>query len=821
MANAAAPKASSAKASSSSPLKRKNPSRAADQQPNKKQKGASGPKKSSDGARFKPKPTRDAAPAPRQKLSRQEQKEAKREKHAKLKKNFNVIQDVVQLWEALRPKNTSQQEKEQLVTKIMSKVEGKVLELAGHHTASRVIQFCAKHGTPAQRTALTSQLRAAMVPLSKTKYGKHLVCKLINMAKKEEVPGMVAQFKGQMAELLRHPHAADVLVDLYDVAPTSLRNAMCAEFYGKEFVLFDGVQTLGSSVTSLKQLLAGVAGAKRRSVFQHMTRALQPVMEKALLHPPMVHRLLRDFFECAPAMSIEDATDTLSASGTDVLKMVHTHDGAAVACMLFAYGSARDRKRLLKAMKGYVRETATNEWGHAVVCMALSVVDDTPLLNKCIISELKAMLPELVEDQYGHRVLLQLLSPYNRRYLPPAIMEMLQPPQRTITGSTGKMVTDLEGDEDELHGLGSNQEGGDEEGDELFVKPKGSAAKDKGKNGKRKQQQQGEAEEDDAGPRPKPKGKAGKGDEDEEEDEGEEAAPQGPRVLGLSKKDPLLRRKELLGGGGSSLAHALTQLCASQAASQLRSPVACNVVVEVARGGEAGLLEELCSEGVAEVQQAVAELAARTEESEEGPSSDEAGPGPRVDHVLLHWYGSRALRRYILLSGDETSTQCAVRGVELLWKTALHGKCKRWVGTHADKVLAALLHCGSDTVKQAAAKELRPLVKGKSLEAWSAALTQQHPHHAAATGGAADAKAASAPSRSGKSAVQAQAATPAAAQSGKQIQAGAGGNAKTPSAAPAAKTPSAAVTAKKQGAASAKRQGTPAATPGQKKPKKA
>jgi pumilio family protein 6 len=51
-------------------------------------------------------------------------------------------------------------------------------------------------------------------------------------------------------------------------------------------------------------------------------------------------------------MSVEDAVDTLTQSGTDVLKMVHTHDGAAAACMIMAYGSAKDRKRMIKAMKG-------------------------------------------------------------------------------------------------------------------------------------------------------------------------------------------------------------------------------------------------------------------------------------------------------------------------------------------------------------------------------------------------------------------------------------------------------------------------------------
>ncbi len=71
---------------------------------------------------------------------------------------------------------------------------------------------------------------------------------------------------------------------------TSQRNAMCAEMYGKEFVLFDGVGQLSGQLTGLKQLLEGAATAKKRAVYLHMTRALTPVLEKAILHPPMVHR---------------------------------------------------------------------------------------------------------------------------------------------------------------------------------------------------------------------------------------------------------------------------------------------------------------------------------------------------------------------------------------------------------------------------------------------------------------------------------------------------------------------------------------------------
>jgi pumilio family protein 6 len=69
--------------------------------------------------------------------------------------------------------------------------------------------------------------------------------------------------------------------------------------------------------------------------------------------------------------------------------MVHTHDGAAAACMAVAYGTPRDRKRLVKGMKGYVWQMAENEWGWAPVAAALAHVDDTALTGKAIVGDVK------------------------------------------------------------------------------------------------------------------------------------------------------------------------------------------------------------------------------------------------------------------------------------------------------------------------------------------------------------------------------------------------------------------------------------------------
>lgn len=82
-------------------------------------------------------------------------------------------------------------------TPLLHQVSGQVLELANHHSASRVIQWCLKYASPEDKARLLGEVRGAVVPLSKSKYGWHVVTKLINVATKEEVPGGLPGSQGK------------------------------------------------------------------------------------------------------------------------------------------------------------------------------------------------------------------------------------------------------------------------------------------------------------------------------------------------------------------------------------------------------------------------------------------------------------------------------------------------------------------------------------------------------------------------------------------------------------------------------------------------
>jgi pumilio homology domain family member 6 len=97
-------------------------------------------------------------------------------------------------------------------------------------------------------------------------------------------------------------------------------------------------------------------------------------------------RLLSEYMQLAPADMLQDAVSLMA--GEAVLRVIHTHDGCRVGCMVAAYSTPKERKKLLKAMKGHIMKMAMNEFAYIVLIKVLEVVDDTQLARKCAVQEL-------------------------------------------------------------------------------------------------------------------------------------------------------------------------------------------------------------------------------------------------------------------------------------------------------------------------------------------------------------------------------------------------------------------------------------------------
>lgn len=76
------------------------------------------------------------------------------------------------------------------------------------HDASRVVQSVVKHGTPAQRTMVLSELKGKIQVLSRSKHGHFLVCKLLRYLKGKELDEVLKEFRGNCVRMGTHSTAA-------------------------------------------------------------------------------------------------------------------------------------------------------------------------------------------------------------------------------------------------------------------------------------------------------------------------------------------------------------------------------------------------------------------------------------------------------------------------------------------------------------------------------------------------------------------------------------------------------------------------------------
>ena len=89
--------------------------------------------------------------------------------------------------------------------------------------------------------------------------------------------------------------------------------------------------------------------------------------------------------------------------------LVNTKDGAHAACLLISYGTAKDRKAMVKSLKSIPEEEmipkmSKHQDGHMVLIVICAVVDDTKLVFKGVLAQLKPLWHDLMFDKWGREI---------------------------------------------------------------------------------------------------------------------------------------------------------------------------------------------------------------------------------------------------------------------------------------------------------------------------------------------------------------------------------------------------------------------------------
>jgi pumilio homology domain family member 6 len=83
------------------------------------------------------------------------------------------------IWESLRLQKQDKSERQQQVNELFTLIKGDIPNLVFGHSASRFVQAAMKYGTKEQRREIAKELEGRYIELSKAKYGKFLVGKVL------------------------------------------------------------------------------------------------------------------------------------------------------------------------------------------------------------------------------------------------------------------------------------------------------------------------------------------------------------------------------------------------------------------------------------------------------------------------------------------------------------------------------------------------------------------------------------------------------------------------------------------------------------------
>ena len=362
-----------------------------------------------------------------QRQSRAEQRSLLKERRLQ-KPNAPIVEQAKALWEQIRQKRMTKQERRTWIDQLMAIIKGKTRSIVFKHDASRIIQCCLKYGSQPQRDAIAQELDGCYSQLSMSHYGRFIVSKILNYCALYR-NNVIKAFYGKVRQMVRHKEASVVLDEAYSqFANSQQRSALLEEFYGPEFAVFKDL----SETRTIESLLTKHP-LKRQSILRHMRLSIDGVLQKGsfnLGRTPILHRAIWEYLDNADATVAQDMIELLK---DHLVHILHTREGARIAQYCILHASPKERKLIVKSFKTFVPAIAKEQYGHLVLLSCFECIDDTVVVAKTLVAELlkplaesQQTLCELLRDRFAARVFLHLLSGRNKRLQPAYVLEELQ-----------------------------------------------------------------------------------------------------------------------------------------------------------------------------------------------------------------------------------------------------------------------------------------------------------------------------------------------------------------------------------------------------------
>lgn len=354
-------------------------------------------------------------------------KTSSKESHAKQKKlkeerkmakpNAEAIQSVKSVWERLRvKKGLTAAARKKLVDEAWKLSKPLVKDIALKHDTSRVVQTMVKYSDKPTRKEITNELAPIYYELATSSYGKYLIIKLLHYGSTETRNAICKALlsNGAARKLIRHVHGAYVLEDMYRYyASPKYRNYIVLEFF--DISTSKAWRNKNDEDIQTVEDLLKKYPEKRPDVMSHAYKRLQAAVEKGSIGFNVIHAVMLQYAKNINLTTSEreNFVDLLTEGFAEI---VHTPEGSETASRVLAMATAKERKHLLKTLKEFGFQLASDDYGCFVLISLFETIDDTVLVRKVFADTFKEHMGGLLTSKAGRRAFLYLLLGPSSRY---------------------------------------------------------------------------------------------------------------------------------------------------------------------------------------------------------------------------------------------------------------------------------------------------------------------------------------------------------------------------------------------------------------------
>ena len=321
--------------------------------------------------------------------SAKSQKRALKHERQSHRKHADAVSEAKKIWNQLRLKSNTKEEIQAMTAQLLTLLRGKVPQVALQHDASRVVQAALQFGTNEERTEILQELCAnnnLLLELTKNQYAHFVVLKAIKYGvhSPDCIKLIVKAVKGHIPKLAVHATGCKIVEALFQTFPNQQTAVLKQEFYGPHVSLFAADTSTTKGATTID--LATVPAKTQQAALTFLrTNILDKGMQKSLFGYQYFQNVFCDYVSHATPNDIRD----MAPSVVDhAIHLLSSKAGTRVVAACASYGTAKERRKLSKSLKGFSRSALLHADAYLAILRIVQVTDDTVSIHKNILQEL-------------------------------------------------------------------------------------------------------------------------------------------------------------------------------------------------------------------------------------------------------------------------------------------------------------------------------------------------------------------------------------------------------------------------------------------------